>query len=124
MRIERLTQQNLARCTGVLRQPFAVIGRLLPEYRDGRCSAQEELFPEPREKVYPDDVACARFLEEEACAGFAALEGETCAGLLLLRRNGGIGRRKQLEQHEHGQTGGSEPFKRMFHTFLLTFYHF
>ena len=47
-----------------------------------------------------------------------------CAGLLLLRRNGGIGRRKQLEQHEHGQTGGSEPFKRMFHTFLLTFYHF
>ena len=84
MRIERLTQQNLARCTGVLRQPFAVIGRLLPEYRDGRWSAQEELFPEPREKVYPDEVACARFLEEEACAGFAALEGETCAGLLLL----------------------------------------
>ena len=84
MRIERLTQQNLARCTGVLRQPFAVIGRLLPEYRDGRWSAQEELFPEPRERVYPDEVACARFLEEEACAGFAALEGETCAGLLLL----------------------------------------
>lgn len=84
MRIERLTQQNLARCAGVLRQPFAVIGRLLPEYRDGRWSAQEELFPEPQEKVYPDDVACARFLEEEACAGFAALEGETCAGLLLL----------------------------------------
>ena len=84
MRIERLTQQNLARCTGVLRQPFAVIGRLLPEYRDGRWSAQEELFPEPREKVYPDEVACARFLEEEACAGFVALEGETCAGLLLL----------------------------------------
>ena len=56
MRIERLTQQNLARCAGVLRQPFAVIGRLLPEYRDGRWSAQEELFPEPREKVYPDDV--------------------------------------------------------------------
>ena len=84
MRIERLTQQNLARCTGVLRQPFAVIGRLLPEYRDGRWSAQEELFPEPREKVYPDDVACARVLEEEACAGFAALEGEICAGLLLL----------------------------------------
>ena len=64
MRIERLTQQNLARCAGVLRQPFAVIGRLLPEYRDGRWSAQEELFPEPREKVYPDDVACARFLED------------------------------------------------------------
>ena len=40
MRIERLTQQNLARCAGVLRQPFAVIGRLLPEYRDGRWSAQ------------------------------------------------------------------------------------
>ena len=79
MRIERLTQQNLARCAGVLRQPFAVIGRLLPEYRDGRWSAQEELFPEPREKVYPDDVACARFLEEEACAGFAALEGSSCS---------------------------------------------
>ena len=84
MRIERLTQQNLARCAGVLRQPFAVIGRLLPEYRDGRWSAQEELFPEPREKVYPDEVACARFLEEVACAGFAALEGEICAGLILL----------------------------------------
>ena len=83
MRIERLTQQNLARCTGVLRQPFAVIGRLLPEYRDGRWSAQEELFPEPREKVYPDDVACARFLEEEACAGFCKDDGDSGSGKQL-----------------------------------------
>ena len=84
MRIEPLTRQNAPACAAVLRQPFAVIGRLLPEYRDGRWSAQEELFPAAREKTYPDDVDLERFLREADCAGFAAREGERVAGVLLL----------------------------------------
>ena len=66
-------------------QPFALFGRMIPRYIDGRWDYTAELFDAPSEMCFPDED-----YDYDAMAGnslfLGAYEGERCVGLAIIQR--------------------------------------
>lgn len=69
-------------------EPFPVIGRIIPELRDGIWSWREELFSEPWEKLYPaDDCDYSKYIDNPDKIVYLAYENDRCIGQIILRRD-------------------------------------
>ena len=60
--------------------PFELVGRLVPELKDGQWSYKEELFPEVTEMRFPDEA-----YEFEDGLFIGAYDGNICVGLAILK---------------------------------------
>lgn len=61
-------------------EPFELIGRLIPELKNGQWSYREELFPEITEMCFPDEA-----YEPEDGLFIGAYDGDACVGLAVLK---------------------------------------
>ena len=78
----RLADVNLAN------EPFEVIGRIVPELRNGIWSWREEISGESWEKRYPsDDCDYSAYIGNPDKAIFLAYMDESCIGQIILRRD-------------------------------------
>ena len=69
-------------------EPFEVIGRIVPELRNGVWSWREELFSESFEKLYPsDDCDYAEYIDNPDKMIYLAYSDEQCIGQIILRRD-------------------------------------
>jgi len=85
MRIEELNERRIIDM-GRANEPFALVGRILPEFRDGVWSYREELFDEPVMKQYPSEEAdYAEYIGDPDRTAFLAYAGEECVGQIVLR---------------------------------------
>ena len=85
--IERLNRENL-RDINRANQPFELIGRVLPEYRNKAWTYAEQLFEESSTKAYPNDpVDYAAYIDAADRAAFLYYESGECLGQIILRRD-------------------------------------
>ncbi len=69
-------------------EPFAVIGLLCPQLKDGDWSYREQLLEIPSEKRYPqDELVLSDYIDSPDRAIFLAYEEGTAVGRIVLRRN-------------------------------------
>lgn len=69
-------------------QVFLLIGEIIPRYENGTWSYLEKLFPEPKEKYYPDDDEdWELYIENPDKAIFLDYENGRCVGQIILRRD-------------------------------------
>lgn len=87
MRIAALTVENLSDVNAA-NEPFWVIGRILPELKNGTWSWTEELSPAPWEKCYPSD-GCdySAYIENPDRIIYLAYAEDRCIGQIILRRD-------------------------------------
>lgn len=84
--IKKMTQANLNdynRPSG----GFSVIGRLVPEYRNGSWSFTEELFEEHYHKQYDEEKVDDSYIDNEDKAVYLYYDGDRCMGRIKLRAN-------------------------------------
>lgn len=87
MRIVQLTPKFL-QYMNQANQPFAVIGQICPELRDGQWSYTEELFPATYAKAYPnDDIDYSQYIGRDDRKVFLALSDDDCVGQIVLRKD-------------------------------------
>lgn len=69
-------------------EPFWVIGRILPELKNGTWSWTETLSSEPWEKCYPvDGYDPSAYIENPDRIIYLAYAGRKCIGQIILRRD-------------------------------------
>lgn len=72
----------------VANESFSVIGRIVPELKDGVWAWREELFDEPWEKQYPnDDCNYSEYIENPDKIIYLAYRESKCVGQIVLRRD-------------------------------------
>lgn len=80
-RIEEARQQDIR----LPNEPFALFGRMLPQFADGHWSYTVESFDTVSEMCFPDENY--RYEEMKADSVFlGAYDGDTCVGLAVLQR--------------------------------------
>lgn len=87
MRIAALTAENLSDVNAA-NEPFWVVGRILPELKNGTWSWTEELSSVPWEKCYPSD-GCdySTYIENPDRIIYLAYAEGRCIGQIILRRD-------------------------------------
>ena len=66
-------------------EPFAMIGRLVPTYAEGKWRWTEELLAVPREKVYEDEARdWTEYIDKPDKAIFLCYLNGQCAGRIVL----------------------------------------
>lgn len=86
----RIVELDCAKLSNVnaANEPFWVIGRIVPELKDGIWSWTEELSSEPWEKRYPnDDFDYSAYIENPDRIVYLAYADERCVGQIVLRRD-------------------------------------
>ena len=81
---------DLSRLSDVNRanEPFWVIGRIVPELKDGKWSWTEELSSAPWEKQYPnDDCDYSEYIGSPDRIVYLAYDDGRCVGQIVLRRD-------------------------------------
>ncbi len=69
-------------------EPFWVIGRIVPELKDGLWTWTEEISSEPWEKQYPsDDCDYSEYIGNPDKIVYLAYADERCIGQIVLRRD-------------------------------------
>ena len=69
-------------------EPFPIIGRIVPELKDGIWSWREELFDESWEKQYPnDDCDYSEYIKNPDKIIYLAYSESICIGQIVLRRD-------------------------------------
>lgn len=87
MEIVEINRQNLSDINKA-NQPFAVIGKLKPTFRDGIWAYTEELYAHPYTKAYPDDDwDYAAYIDQPDKAAFLAYSQGECVGQIVLRKD-------------------------------------
>ena len=84
--IRKLTSVEDVKYIKMSDEPFTVIGRLIPEYKNGVWTIAEEIFAEPYEKKYDDDIGYINndFINSEDNAIFLCFCGDIYAGNIII----------------------------------------
>lgn len=82
--VQRIGERN-ADDINLKNEPFALIGRLLPQYAEGKWSYTVERSESGRWDVFPDERYDFGAMKEDFVF-FGAYDGSDCVGLAVLKR--------------------------------------
>lgn len=69
-------------------KPFNIIGKLIPEFKEGNWTYYEKLYDNPKKKLYvDDDINVNDYLHSKDKTIYFAYSDDNCAGRVVLRKN-------------------------------------
>lgn len=87
MEIVKINQQNIADINKA-NQPFEIIGKIKPEFANGKWTYAEELYEKTDMKAYPDDTwDYADYINNPDKTIFLAYSDTECVGQIVLKRD-------------------------------------